>query len=358
MQQSSPPFKFIIHLCAHLPYLLIHMFNRYWRSYPWILQLILFFLMIFTLMSFVTFLVLAIVPKLSGASLTDIINLSPKSPASTARVALIVQVFSQIGTFVIPAILFAIFTHPRIREYLGLRPPGKRIHWLLVTGIIVGLVPVLVWGENWMAQHIHLGKAADQTQEQNNNITSAFLQLPGGGNFLLLLAALALLPAMGEELIFRGVLLRLLHRGFKRLASPPVADGYIPSLDPNRAMVVPVVLSGLIFAVFHSSPYGFTFIFIAGCVLALVYFLTGSLLCSMWAHLLNNGIQITAVYLTRGNEAANKMAQGENLPILFPIIGLVLFALCFYALVKNQTPLKPDWSDDFTPAELEQEKQP
>jgi membrane protease YdiL (CAAX protease family) len=333
------------------------MFNRYWRTYPWALQMVLFFLMIFTLMSFATFLVLTFMPRLSGVSINDIINLSPASSVKTTRVTLIAQAISHICSFAVPALLFATFTHPRMREYLGLRKPANPIHWLLVTGIMLGLIPALLWGEAWMMHHLHFGKLADETQQKSDNMIKAFLNLPTGADFALLLTVLALLPALGEELIFRGIFLRLFHRGFNRARLSAQGSYAVPVSDPQRAMVFPVILSALLFATWHTNPYGFTMIFIAGCVLALIYSLTGSLLCSMWAHLLYNGLQVSIVYFSHGNVEAKKIAEGENLPIVFPIAGLILFAISFYALVRTQSPLKPDWSNDFRSGEPESEKQ-
>ena len=55
------------------------MFNRYWRAYPWWMQTLLFFLTIFTLYSFGSYLVLTLVPKMYHISLKDILQLSPAS---------------------------------------------------------------------------------------------------------------------------------------------------------------------------------------------------------------------------------------------------------------------------------------
>ena len=323
------------------------MFNRYWRTYPWGLQLALAFLMVFTFMSFSAFLTIVLVPTLTGVALKDLVELTGLSAPKAVRASLLAQAISQIGTFLAPAVIFAALTHPRLREYLGLRPPGKTIHWLLVTGIMVGLIPVILYGEAWLVQHVHLGQKADLIQKKTDNVFKAFLNLRSGGDLFLLLGVLAFLPAIAEELIFRGVFLRLFHRGFNRRADP----GSTALPDIQRSMLLPVVISALMFAYWHNSPYGFVFIFFAGCVLALIYQLTGSLICCMWAHFLYNGLQVATVYLSQHSPTAKQIAEGDNLPIVFPIVGLALFAGSFYALVRQQTPLKPDWSSDFREGE-------
>ena len=325
------------------------MFNRYWRTYPWGLQVVLFTLMVSTLSSFATYLVLALLPRVTGLTFNDLVHLGPLSTLKTIRTALIAQAAEHNGTFLAPALLFASFAHPRVREYLGIRAPGKPIHWLLVTGIMLGLIPVFLWGESWMARYLHFGKWADNMQQENDNIIKAFMKLNTGPDLGMLLAILAFLPALGEELLFRGILLRLMHQLIqwisRMLPSATVGDAVI---QPGAlTMLIPVIFTALLFAFLHTNPYGFVFIFIAGCVLAMIYNLTGSLLCSMWAHFLYNGTQVAAVFVTQHNEAAQKVAGGENLPIAYPLIGLLLFALSFYALVRTQTPLPVNWSADF-----------
>jgi len=327
------------------------MFNRYWRTYPWALQLALLMLMVFTLSSFATYLALMLVPGISGVPFNDLIHLTPLSNYKAIRAGLSAQAIAHIGMFMGPALLFAAFAHPRVREYLGLRAPGKPVHWLLVTGIMVGLVPVFIWGETWMIKHLHFGKWADDLQRANDGTIKAFLKLNTGQDLLLLLTVLAILPAMGEEFLFRGVMLRLFHRRIYKAPIEEAGNGSVVMPNGKRSMLLPVIFTGLLFAATHVNPYGFPFLFVAGCMLALTYYLTGSLLCSLWAHFVYNGIQVCAVFLTQDNSSAQQIAAGDQLPIAFPLVGLVIFALSLYGLVRARTPLPADWSVDFKPGE-------
>jgi membrane protease YdiL (CAAX protease family) len=324
------------------------MFNRYWRTYPWVLQIVLFMLAVFTLFWFGQFIVLATVPKLSGFSLKEITSLNAQTPRTAVLAGLATQAVLHAFIFAVPGIMFALFTHPRFREYLGMRAPGKRVHWLLVTSIMLGLIPVVLWGESWMAQHVHLGKWADELTKTGQETIGAFLSLNRPTDIFFLLCVMAFLPALGEEIVFRGIFLRLLHR---RATTSVGLRGNIrgkSDIDPQRAMLFPVVFSSLLFAFLHpTSPYGFAFIFLAGCILALTYYLTGSLLCSIWGHFLYNGSQLLAVFYSPRSSTLKHIVEGGSLPIVYPIAGLLLFVGSFYLLVKLQTPMPADWSNDF-----------
>jgi membrane protease YdiL (CAAX protease family) len=320
------------------------MFNRYWRTYPLGLQLLLAVLLAFTLGSFAQLIGLLTVPKISGLSLENLSKLTEKTPPGTVRWSLLLQAVGSIGLFMISAVVFAMLAHPRRSEYLGIRAPGKSIQWLLVAGIVIGLVPAQMMAESWLMKHVHLGPVADRIQQRNDSTFKALLGLRGrSSDLILLLGVMALLPAIGEELLFRGVILRLLHAMGRRWRTMMRRGSTAPA-DIQRSMLGPVIITSLCFAYIHQNPYGFIFIFIAGCVLALVYQLTGSLISSMFAHLLYNGAQVLLVYF--GGDIAEK-----DFPNWIPAAGFLLFIASFYGLIRNQTPLRPDWSADFAPGE-------
>ena len=83
------------------------------------------------------------------------------------------------------------------------------------------------------------------------------------------LAALALSPAICEELLFRGLLLRVSW----------------PALRAPAA----VLLNGVLFGMFHLSVYRFASTFLLGALLALIVIRSGSILPAMLFHFLNNG---------------------------------------------------------------------
>jgi membrane protease YdiL (CAAX protease family) len=324
------------------------MFNRYWRSYPWLMQIIMLMLLVFTLTSFFTVVILTVLPAASGLTAQEFTRLGTGSSAKAIRTGLLTQAISHIGTFSVPALLFAGWTHPRMAEYLGLRKPKNPLHWLLSAGIILGIEPVFLCGESWMMHHLHFGAQAAEMQKATDDTVQAFLSLRGAGMPVVLLFVLALVPAFGEELLFRGILMRLVHRRFRKDAEEN--ETVLPQ-SAQKQMLIPVIFTALLFAAIHYNPYGFVFIFIAGVLLALIYYLTGSLLCSMLAHFLYNGTQV-ALAMVSDHGASTSPADPSPVPLVLVISGFLLFLGCFYALLRTQRPLPPDWSSDYAPGEV------
>lgn len=87
---------------------------------------------------------------------------------------------------------------------------------------------------------------------------------------------LAVLPAIFEELLFRGVVL----------------NGFMP-LGKNKA----IVLSALMFMLMHGSAQQTVYQFLLGIILAFVVVKTGSIICSMVVHFINNALVIIFEYV-------------------------------------------------------------
>lgn len=93
-------------------------------------------------------------------------------------------------------------------------------------------------------------------------------------DFAYILLAFAVVPALCEEILFRG----FLQSGLVRLFESPRLG---------------VALTALVFAGFHLDPWRFTGVLILGLFLGSLAQSTGTLLPSMMAHALNNILSIT-----------------------------------------------------------------
>jgi membrane protease YdiL (CAAX protease family) len=309
------------------------MFNRYWRSYPWFFQLFQLIILLGVLFSFfVMGLGSVLVPMATGYTLTDTARLTTSSPYLLKQAVLLAQLLYSVGTFLLPPLLFAYATHPRPTEYLGLRKPGKAVQWPVVIMLITGLVPVFLQVGNWISKlpwspEVKAGEA--KLQELTNALTS----MNSPVEFIKIFALVAILPAVGEELLFRGVFMRF-------------------AAKRSGGIVFPLIVSALMFALAHSSMFGFLPILMAGIVLGLIYYWTGSIWLSILAHMINNGVQLVMLYIGTTNKEVQRIMDGNNVPIWLFIPGLLLASFATYLLWRNRTPLPPTWSSDYTAEEL------
>ncbi len=103
------------------------------------------------------------------------------------------------------------------------------------------------------------------------------------------LIILAVLPAAGEEMIFRGVIQRMLGRILRR------GD-------------MAVWLAAFIFSAMHFQFYGFIPRFILGLVFGYLYYWTGNLWLPVTAHIINNSVTVISSW-TEGWEEINEQSR-------------------------------------------------
>lgn len=147
------------------------------------------------------------------------------------------------------------------------------------------------------------------------------LPVDNSGWLLLSIILLALLPAIFEELVFRGILLNGLRDGL----------GDIPAL----------FMSAFLFAIMHGSIQQLIYTFILGVVLGWIAMRTGSTFSSMLVHFLNNTIVVVINYFTVRNELNMSIEYNAwqwvlAVALVFVAAGIIYLIERFYFKHKNQ----------------------
>lgn len=121
-------------------------------------------------------------------------------------------------------------------------------------------------------------------------------------SLVLSLFVIALLPAVLEELLFRGILTRgMIGAGW----------GIAPT----------ILISGALFSLYHGNPEQTVYQFICGAAFALIAVRSGSILPSMLAHFLNNAVILVLLYAGASDFSA-LFSRGLYIALI------VLSALC------------------------------
>lgn len=232
-------------------------------------------------------------------------------------------------SFFLPALIFGYLADPQPAQYLGLQRPANKSHWLLVVLAGIMLVPSLGVLNNWM-QAIDWGAFANELDQRRAKMLEQYLQAGSVDRMLLSLFFLALVPAIAEELFFRGVVFRFAHTWLKKWG-------------------LSVVVSSLLFAFYHGTISQFVPIFLAGALLALVYRYTSSLILCILLHFLNNGIGLVISYLAQGSTDDKAVSVAVQVAV-FTIAAAIVLVLLF-RLKRSQTPLPDNWTVLYTEPE-------
>jgi membrane protease YdiL (CAAX protease family) len=125
------------------------------------------------------------------------------------------------------------------------------------------------------------------------------------GQLVLILSAACLAAPFCEEFVFRGII----QRGFMP-----------PAFPPRRA----ILLTAVIFSIFHVDPVGFFARVELGALFGLLFFRTRSLWPSIAAHAANNAVSSAIFFIAKGQENAPNEQPSWNAILFMSASGLLL----------------------------------
>ena len=233
----------------------------------------------------------------------------PIHHASTGAL-LLLQALQAIGLFIVPSFVVAYLWSERPLEWLrivdsrksivGSRKTGRLV--LLSIGIMLTALPLINLLVSWNEQ-IRLPESLrgleqlmQQMEAQANALLQQFLTYQNGAWWVLLLnlLVLAVLPAIGEELTFRGVLQQLLYG---QPSNPQTLKPSNPqTLKPSNPHLA-VWVTAFIFSFIHFQFYGFIPRLLLGALLGYALLWSGNIRYSMIMHGTNNALSVLLFYL-------------------------------------------------------------
>lgn len=267
---------------------------------------------------FVTAFCSAILMLMSGMSIKELMEMGQSgivdfSPGLT-RVLLAVQ---HLMTFILPGLAFGyLFYKPNPLIGLSLqRQPG----WMLsALGILFLMAAYPLVNLTYMINEaILLPSWATAFEDQAEDTLMAILKMDNPLIFVANLILIAILPGIGEELIFRGII----QKETAKILRSPIAGIWI---------------SAFIFSAIHLQFEGFLPRMALGAVLGYIYYWTGNLWISMIVHAFNNGIQVALIYITGMDvNAFDEESSGQLQWWMIPLSILAMYII-YYSMLKNR----------------------
>ncbi len=233
------------------------------------------------------------------------------------------QFINQIGVFILPPLFFAWLVDKNSRDYLQLNHWPKLYSIILGTILVYALLPFVNWLTDLNAQ-VRLPETLAGLEQwmkakelQADTITKAFLSVKTLGALGINLLIIALVPAIGEELLFRGVIQRLLGEWTKNIHWG-------------------IFLTAIIFSAIHMQFYGFFPRFVLGLVLGYIFAISQNLWLAMLVHFVNNASSVIIFYLNYNGFIAVKMENFGAVHNWFGIAASILISLWLLILIAKK----------------------
>lgn len=153
-------------------------------------------------------------------------------------------------------------------------------------------------------------KIAREFEDSLAETTKYFTTFNNFGAFILAFIVVAILPGIGEELLFRGLLQNAVHRWSKNAH-------------------VAIWASAFLFSAIHLQFYGLVPRMALGALFGYLYVWSGNLWYPILAHMLNNGLSLVLAYMYQLEATDINPDEGE---VLTPTETLGAFAICLALL--------------------------
>lgn len=202
------------------------------------------------------------------------------------------------------------------RAFLRMQWNTQVMRYLLLGSLLIIVIQPLVIYLGYLNSLIPIPESLSDLQVSQYEMFEDFLRTDGIIWFGLL--NIALIPAICEEVLFRGYVLR--------------------AFEKSWGPIVAVFVSGLIFGLFHIQLGNVFPLATLGIILALMTWLSGTLWPAIIAHLINNGAAVLVG--TRYPELLFEEITYEALPPVWVLIlSLIFTGLIIYWMIKKSVQL-------------------
>ena len=239
----------------------------------------------------------------------------------------IIQGFATfVGLVVAPAVYLT-----REQKSLGNLLNGRGLD--LIPALVTVFVVVIFMAVNsifieWNAE-LDFPKFADefenwarQREDTAAELTQFLTDFSSIGELLFALMIIAILPAIGEEIVFRGLIQNELYRGTKNIH-------------------VSIWFAAILFSAIHFQFFGFVPRLLLGALFGYLYYWSGSLMLAILAHFVNNAVSVIALYLYQEGQFTFDVESQESAPLNIVIMSGALTVGLLYYFYKYYQDRKP-----------------
>jgi uncharacterized protein len=259
----------------------------------------------------------------TGQNAIDLLQ-NPTSYANGWYWIMAVQAASHVCSFLLPALAYWYFFEKRQWADFQVKPLTEVAALSAVALIVIAFMPfdglIIEWN-----QHLNLPDALEPVErwmrdkeDELAGLTKSLTTFQGPGQLAVAVLVIAVIPAIGEEVLFRGVLQRILVRGTGNVHAG-------------------IWLAAIIFSAIHVQFYGFVPRVLLGAMFGYLYVWSGNLWVAILAHFVNNGFTVLMVYLYQKKLTGVDIEATDSVPIPIALASFALWlGLMYYFRQRNR----------------------
>lgn len=226
------------------------------------------------------------------------------------RPLLIIQASTAIGAFIIGPLFYLVFFSSLRLQRLFLWKHSYIPPLLLALGLTLSFMVVNTWFIQWniafkfpiWLRNFEIG--AQHQEAIRLRLTHLLTTFHSPQELIIGIVVIGLIPAVGEELLFRGVIQPLCHQITNNIHGA-------------------IAVSAFAFSAIHLQFYGLVPRFLLGMLFGYIYWWTKDLTFSMVAHFFNNVFTLLLIFLHQQGAITHNILT----PVVLPKSVLLFFAL-------------------------------
>lgn len=267
---------------------------------------------------------------------TKLFNELLSQSMSNAGMIRLLQFLNTAFIFIIPPFVFTYLFKDKSKTYLNLQMPKPNHIIVAILSIIVAipLINLLVtWNESLKLPEFLSGIETWMKESEKNagEVTEKILSGTTIVGLLINLLIIGIMPGIGEELFFRGLLQKIISNAFGRNRV-----GKTKSIKWSNHLAIWTV--AIIFSAIHMQFYGFIPRMLLGVWFGYLLYWSGSVWVPVIAHITNNSLSTIFSFAENNNyfnEDPNVLGLGETYWLSIISSVLVLLITLYFVNTKR-----------------------
>ncbi|GAB5537927.1 MAG: CPBP family intramembrane metalloprotease [Salibacteraceae bacterium] len=260
---------------------------------------------------------------LAGYDLVALSSAGSLAQANSAQIWMLktMQIGQAIGLFITPYLVYRFVIREDVYTLnpytIAMRSAGVFFLSILLAFPLINFLAEWNSGLNFPVESIN--QWMHDTEADAERLIKVFLQMDHIGDLLFNILLIALIPAVGEEMLFRGTVQPLMLKGLK---------------NHHAAIWV----TAFIFSFIHLQFLGFFPRFLLGALLGYAAHWTGSLWAPMMGHFANNALAVVVAYFI-GVEALEAEAEtfgSKTEQVVYTVLSCIALTAGMWVIYKRR----------------------
>jgi hypothetical protein len=222
------------------------------------------------------------------------------------------------GLVLFPALYYwAVEKRNPFKDIKPFPPLAVGLVLIIMIGFIVVDSVIIEWNTSLVFPEFlkNFETWARDYETRAGEITKFLTTFDNFGAFVFGFIVIAILPGIGEELVFRGLLQPILHRATNNIH-------------------VAIWFSAILFSAIHMQFFGFVPRMLLGALFGYLYYWSDNLAVPMVAHFLNNGFSVIGLYLYQQGKITTDIEATNAAPWPVILVSAIITALLLVQFKK------------------------